>query len=159
MIVTCCFPLPPFSSLPSSSLFLPPFSPSLPFLPSLPSLPPFPPFLPSLPSLPSLPPTLLSFFSQTRYDHHQSHGDSGLKQALAELIPKKQKEVKEFRAQHGGFVVGDVNIDMVSTHPSLSFPVSSFDLTDLSSLCLHCAHTHILSLSRCMEACVGLKLW
>ena len=99
MIVTCCSPLLPFSSLPSSSLFLPP----------------------------THPPSLLSFFSQTRYDHHQSHGDSGLKQALAELIPKKQKEVKEFRAQHGGFVVGDVNIDMVSTHLSLSFPVSSFD--------------------------------
>ena len=101
MIVTCCSPLLPFSSLLFHSLLF--FS------------------------LPSLPPTLLSFFSQTRYDHHQSHGDSGLKQTLAELIPKKQKEVKEFRAQHGGFVVGDVNIDMVSTHPSLSFPVSSFD--------------------------------
>ena len=113
-IVTCCkFPPPPsplpFSSLFSSSLSLPPFSHSLPSL------------------TPSHPPSLLSLFSQTRYDHHQSHGDSGLKQALAELIPKKQKEVKEFRAQHGGFVVGDVNIDMVSVHLSLSSPVSSFD--------------------------------
>ena len=103
-------------------LFPPPPSPSFLFFPliflSLPFL---------TPSLSPFPPSLLSLFSQTRYDHHQSHGDSGLKQALAELIPKKQKEVKEFRAQHGGFVVGDVNIDMVSAHLSLSSPVSSFD--------------------------------
>ena len=65
-----------------------------------------------------LPLSLLSIFSQTRYDHHQSHGDNGLKQALAELIPEKQAEVKEFRANHGGLVVGDVNIDMVSAHLS-----------------------------------------
>jgi len=40
--------------------------------------------------------------------------DCGLKQVLAEIIPEKQKQVKEFRAKHGGFVVGDVTIDMVS---------------------------------------------
>lgn len=47
---------------------------------------------------------------QTR---HEST-DSGLKDILAKIIPEKQKEVKEFRAQHGNFVVGEVNIDMVS---------------------------------------------
>lgn len=36
-----------------------------------------------------------------------------MKQILAEIIPEKQKEVKEFRAKHGNFVVGDVSVDMV----------------------------------------------
>ena len=40
--------------------------------------------------------------------------DCGLKDVLADIIPEKQKEVKEFRAQHGSFVVGEVTIDMVS---------------------------------------------
>ena len=40
--------------------------------------------------------------------------DCGLKDVLADLIPEKQKEVKEFRAQHGNFVVGEVTVDMVS---------------------------------------------
>jgi len=48
-----------------------------------------------------------------RYDHHQSHNDCGVKQILAEIIPEKQKEVKEFRAQHGDFKVGDVSVDMM----------------------------------------------
>ena len=44
---------------------------------------------------------------------HES-SDCGLKDVLADIIPEKQKEVKEFRAQHGSFVVGEVTIDMVS---------------------------------------------
>ena len=36
-----------------------------------------------------------------------------MKQILAEIIPEKQKEVKEFRSKHGGFVVGEVTVDMV----------------------------------------------
>ena len=43
-----------------------------------------------------------------------------MKQILAELIPEKQKEVKEFRGKHGNFVVGEVTVDMVST--SLTLP-------------------------------------
>lgn len=39
--------------------------------------------------------------------------DCGLKEILAEIIPEKQKEVKEFRAKHGGFVVGEVTVDMM----------------------------------------------
>ncbi len=37
-----------------------------------------------------------------------------MKQILAELIPEKQKEVKEFRSNHGNFVVGEVTVDMVN---------------------------------------------
>ena len=44
---------------------------------------------------------------------HES-SDCGLKQILAEIIPEKQKQVKEFRASKGSFVVGEVNVDMVS---------------------------------------------
>lgn len=36
-----------------------------------------------------------------------------MKQILAEIIPEKQKEVKAFRANSGGMVVGDVTVDMV----------------------------------------------
>jgi len=42
-----------------------------------------------------------------------------VKQILAEIIPEKQKEVKEFRAQHGDFKVGDVSVDMVSIFLSI----------------------------------------
>lgn len=45
----------------------------------------------------------------TRYESTEC----GLKAVLAEIIPKKQKQVKEFRAQHGGFVMGEVTIDMM----------------------------------------------
>ncbi len=40
--------------------------------------------------------------------------DCGMKQILAEIIPEKQREVKEFRAKSGNMVVGDVTVDMVS---------------------------------------------
>lgn len=40
-----------------------------------------------------------------------------MKQILSEIIPQKQKEVKEFRANYGATVVGDVTIDMVSAEP------------------------------------------
>lgn len=46
-----------------------------------------------------------------RGDHHSA--DSQLKQLLREIIPEKQKEVKEFRAQHGSAVVGEVTVDMM----------------------------------------------
>ena len=36
-----------------------------------------------------------------------------MKQFLSEIIPEKQKEVKEFRGKQGNFVVGDVTVDMV----------------------------------------------
>lgn len=49
-------------------------------------------------------------FSQAR---HEST-DCGMKQLLAEIIPEKQKEVKELRANHGDFPVGEVTVDMVS---------------------------------------------
>lgn len=39
-----------------------------------------------------------------------------MKQILSEIIPDKQKEVKEFRAKSGGMVVGDVTVDMVSRY-------------------------------------------
>ena len=39
--------------------------------------------------------------------------DCGMKQILSEIIPEKQKQVKEFRQKHGSFVVGDVTVDMV----------------------------------------------
>ena len=65
-------------------------------------------------SIPHFPPHFLTSPSQVRYDHHQARDDCGLKQILAEIIPETQKEVKEFRAQHGGFKAGEVSIDMVS---------------------------------------------
>ena len=40
--------------------------------------------------------------------------DCGMKQILSELVPQKQKEVKEFRGKSGNFVVGEVTVDMVS---------------------------------------------
>ena len=46
----------------------------------------------------------------------QSSYQSDLKTILADLVPKKQAEVKEFRSQHGSKVVGEVTVDMVSTH-------------------------------------------
>lgn len=58
---------------------------------------------------------------------------------MADLVPEKQKQVKEFRAKHGDFVVGDVTVDMVSS----------------TTLCI--AILILLSLfptSRCTEACV-----
>lgn len=39
----------------------------------------------------------------------------GLKERLEELVPQKQKEVKEFREKHGEVVVGKVTVNMVST--------------------------------------------
>ncbi|XP_064401146.1 probable citrate synthase, mitochondrial [Halichondria panicea] len=39
--------------------------------------------------------------------------DCGLKDIMADLVPEKQKQVKEFRAKHGDFVVGDVTVDMM----------------------------------------------
>lgn len=39
--------------------------------------------------------------------------DCGIKQILSEIIPEKQKEVKEFRANSGSMVVGDVTVDMM----------------------------------------------
>lgn len=46
----------------------------------------------------------------------QSSYQSDLKTILADLVPKKQAEVKEFRSQHGSKVVGEVTVDMVSTY-------------------------------------------
>ncbi len=36
-----------------------------------------------------------------------------MKDILSDIIPAKQKEVKEFRANHGSFVAGEVTVDMV----------------------------------------------
>ena len=52
----------------------------------------------------------LSLNEQVRYMHHKDE----IKERLAAIIPEKQKEVKEFRAQHGNTVVGEVTVDMVS---------------------------------------------
>ena len=52
----------------------------------------------------------LSLNEQVRYVHHKDE----IKEKLAAIIPEKQKEVKEFRAQHGNTVVGEVSVDMVS---------------------------------------------
>ena len=49
---------------------------------------------------------------QTR--QHSSY-QSDLKTILADLLPRKQAEVKEFRSQHGSKVVGEVTVDMVSS--------------------------------------------
>ncbi|CAI7992294.1 Citrate synthase, mitochondrial [Geodia barretti] len=47
---------------------------------------------------------------QTR--QHSSY-QSDLKTILADLLPRKQAEVKEFRSQHGSKVVGEVTVDMM----------------------------------------------
>ena len=73
--------------------------------------------------------SLISLALQVR----QESTDCGLKDILAEIIPEKQKEVKEFRSQHGNFVVGEVNIDMVSVK-HLFAAVMDFDLPCLSVL-------------------------
>lgn len=39
----------------------------------------------------------------------------GLKERLAEIIPSKVAEVKEFRAAHGDKSLGQVTVDQVST--------------------------------------------
>lgn len=39
--------------------------------------------------------------------------ECGMKQILSEIIPEKQKQVKEFRANHGSMSVGDVTVDMM----------------------------------------------
>ena len=49
---------------------------------------------------------------QTRQN---SSYQSDLKTILADLLPSKQAEVKEFRSQHGSKVVGEVTVDMVSS--------------------------------------------
>ena len=59
-----------------------------------------------------------------------------MKQILSEIIPEKQKEVKEFRAKHGGFVVGDVSVDMVRSY--------YIDLSCMSDLFV-CVLVHCLS--------------
>jgi citrate synthase len=42
-----------------------------------------------------------------------SADSTSLKEVLARLIPEKQKEVKEFRQQHGSTKIGDITVDMV----------------------------------------------
>lgn len=42
-----------------------------------------------------------------------------LKDVLANKIPEKQKEVKEFRSKHGNTKVGEITVDMV--RPSTFF--------------------------------------
>lgn len=37
-----------------------------------------------------------------------------LREVLAEKIPEKQDEVKEFRKKYGSHVVGEIQVDMVS---------------------------------------------
>lgn len=37
----------------------------------------------------------------------------GLKERMHDLIPGMQKEVKEFRAEHGSAVIGEVTVDQV----------------------------------------------
>jgi len=39
-----------------------------------------------------------------------------LREVLANQIPEKQEEVKAFRKDHGKTKVGEVTVDMVSTH-------------------------------------------
>ena len=41
----------------------------------------------------------------------------GLKERLADLVPSKQTEVKDFRAKSGDTVVGNVTVNMVSMAP------------------------------------------
>lgn len=41
------------------------------------------------------------------------HHKDEIKERLAAIIPEKQKEVKEFRAQYGNTPVGEVTVDMV----------------------------------------------
>ena len=76
--------------------------------------------------------------------------DSGLKQILAELIPEKQKEVKEFRQQHGGFGMGEVTIDQVNRESLAYMYKHTHSLTHSHT---H-THTHTLTHShRCTVGC------
>jgi len=43
----------------------------------------------------------------------QRHESTSLKDVMADIIPEEQKKVKEFRAKHGGDVVGQVTVDMM----------------------------------------------
>ncbi|XP_019851213.1 PREDICTED: probable citrate synthase 2, mitochondrial [Amphimedon queenslandica] len=47
--------------------------------------------------------------NNVRYMHHKDE----IKERLAAIIPEKQKEVKEFRAQYGNTPVGEVTVDMM----------------------------------------------
>lgn len=58
--------------------------------------------------------------NQTRNDS----SDCGMKEILSEIIPEKQKEVKEFRSNSGNMVVGDVTVDMVSNGNSASISLT-----------------------------------
>ena len=62
---------------------------------------------------------------QTR--QHSSY-QSDLKTILADLLPSKQAEVKEFRSQHGSKVVGEVTVDMVSSMHRKNLALKFFPL-------------------------------
>lgn len=67
--------------------------------------------------------------------------DSGLKQILSEIIPEKQKEVKEFRQQHGSFGMGEVTIDQVrvqSIQPSSTIISRALETVDYVTSILEC---------------------
>ena len=54
--------------------------------------------------------------TRTQQVRHECTYQSDLKTILADLVPQKQAEVKEFRSQHGSNVVGEVTVDMVSMY-------------------------------------------
>ena len=98
--------------------------------------------------------------------------DCGLKDVLADIIPEKQKEVKEFRAQHGSFVVGEVTIDMVSLAKCVcvcvcdcirlqSWPLCICIWLPRATLVCHyyslCVHLVYISLSFTCIACARLR--
>ena len=47
---------------------------------------------------------------------------------MADLIPKKQKEVVEFRKSHGSKVIGEVMVDQVITY----YDIKSFFIQGLT---------------------------
>ena len=66
--------------------------------------------------LSSLPNIIFQLYAYSFYHFQARHEstDCGMKQILSEIIPEKQKQVKEFRSNSGGMVVGEVTVDMVS---------------------------------------------